>query len=165
MSRGVGFASLQGRPLSQGKSMASQPSIKTARTRRAVLPAELNVSFVERYMDGVELSKGAVQGIRFDIVDGEPSFRVGVRPGERGDITIEITVAAAQTLNSLRSGDPAYSPSIDHFRRMGQMGVDGDPSWMGSWLAVSSAWFGRLCLLGAGFGDKWRCFARRRRRP
>lgn len=102
--------------------------------KRSGLPAGLTVSFVERYTDGVELSEGAVQGISFDIVDGEPSFRVGVRPGEQGDITVEITVAAAQTLNSLRSVDPAYRAAIDRFRRTGEMRVDGDLSRMGTWL-------------------------------
>ncbi len=101
---------------------------------RSGLPPELNVSFVERYTDGVELSEGVVQGIRFDIVGGEPSFRVGIRPGERGDITIDITAAAARRLNSLRSADPAYRAAVDHFLNTGEMRVDGDPSRMGGWL-------------------------------
>ena len=32
---------------------------------QAELPPELNLSLVERYTDGVELSEGLVQGIRF----------------------------------------------------------------------------------------------------
>lgn len=43
---------------------------------RAGLPADLPLSLVERYVDGVELSPGLRQGIRFDIRDGAPSFVV-----------------------------------------------------------------------------------------
>ncbi len=49
---------------------------------------EPNVSLVERYTDGGDLSKGFVQGIRFDILGGKPSFRVGAQHGERADITM-----------------------------------------------------------------------------
>jgi hypothetical protein len=103
---------------------------------RSGLPPSLNVAFVERYVDGIELSQGFVQGIRFDIVDGKPSFRAGVRLGERGDITIEITTAAAQMLNGLRTADPAFEPAMDGFRITGEMRVDGDLSRMGDWLEV-----------------------------
>ena len=48
-----------------------------AATRSGLSP-DLNVSLVERYTDGVELSAGLIQGIRFDIRDGRPSFRAGV---------------------------------------------------------------------------------------
>jgi hypothetical protein len=47
------------------------------------LPKKLTVSFVEIYTDGVEVADGLMQGIRFDIIAGQASFRVGVRPGER----------------------------------------------------------------------------------
>ncbi len=63
---------------------------------RSGLSPELSVSLVERYTDAVELSKGFVQGIRFDILGAKPSFRVGARHDERADITIEITAAAAR---------------------------------------------------------------------
>jgi hypothetical protein len=49
-----------------------------------------NGSLVERHYDGVTLSDGLLQGIRFDIRDGQMSFRVGVRPEERGNVTIEV---------------------------------------------------------------------------
>ncbi|WP_220444976.1 hypothetical protein [Paraburkholderia sp. DHOC27] len=65
------------------------------------LPSELNLSLVERYTDGVALSENLDQGLRFDIVRGRPSFRVGAQHGERADITIEITAAAARALNKL----------------------------------------------------------------
>ena len=57
---------------------------------RSGLSPELNVSVVERYTDGIDLSEGLVQGLRFDILSGKPSFRVGARRDERADVTIEI---------------------------------------------------------------------------
>jgi hypothetical protein len=101
---------------------------------RSGLPRELTLSLVEIYTDGVELADGLVQGICFDIIAGRPSFRVGVRPGERGDVTIEITTAAAQRLNSLRSVDPSYADAINQALRTGEMRVDGAPSRFGGWL-------------------------------
>lgn len=100
------------------------------------LSSELNLSLVERYTDGVELSESLVQGIRFDIVGGTPSFRVGVRRDEQADVTIEITAAAARALNRLRSADPSYPAARDEFLRTGEMRVDGDPSRLGDWLAA-----------------------------
>lgn len=104
-----------------------------AAARAAPSPA-VNLSLIERYTDGVALCDGLVQGLRFDIVAGKPSFRVGVRRGERADVTIEITAAAARTLNLLRSDDPAFHAALDGFLRSGAMRVDGDPSRFGRWL-------------------------------
>lgn len=101
---------------------------------QAKLSPELNVSLVERYTDGVEMSEGLVQGVRFDIVGGKPSFRVGVRPDERADVTVEVTAAAARELNTLRSADPNYQAARDKFLSTGEMRVAGDPSRMGGWL-------------------------------
>ena len=101
---------------------------------QAGLSPELNLSLVERYTDGVELSEGLVQGIRFDIVNGKPSFRVGAQKDERADVTIEITAAAARELNRLRSADPSYPTARDKFLGTGEMRVDGDPSQLGGWL-------------------------------
>ena len=101
---------------------------------RSGLPKELTLSLVEIYTDGVELGDGLVQGIRFDVISGRPSFRVGVRPDERGDVTVEITTAGAQRLNSLRSADPLYAAAIDQVLRTGEMRVDGDPARLGGWL-------------------------------
>lgn len=98
------------------------------------LPPELNVSLVERYSDGVELSEGRVQGIRFDIVGGNPSFRIGVRLDERADVTVEITAAGARELNGLRSTDPAYQSASDRLLARGDMRIVGDPSRLGGWL-------------------------------
>jgi hypothetical protein len=102
--------------------------------KRSGPPPEMNLSLVEIYTDGIEMENGLVQGIRFDIIAGRPSFRVGVRPGERGDVTVEITAAAAQRLNSLRSVDPSYAAAIDQVLTTGEMRVDGDPSRLGGWL-------------------------------
>lgn len=101
---------------------------------RLGLSPELNVSIVERYTDGIDLSEGLVQGLRFDILSGKPSFRVGARRDERADVTIEITAAAARELNNLRSADPNYRASLDKFVSTGEMRVDGDTSQMGSWI-------------------------------
>ncbi len=98
------------------------------------LPPELNLSLVERYTDGVELLAGLVQGIRFDILEGRPSFRVGARRDERADVTIEITAAAARALNTLHGADPDYLAARDKFLSTGEMRVDGDPSQLGGWL-------------------------------
>ncbi len=98
------------------------------------LSPELNVSLVERYTDGVELSVGLVQGIRFDIISGKPSFRVGVRLDEQGDITIEITAAAARRMNLLGSADPHHRTALDTFLRSGEMRVHGDLARLGGWL-------------------------------
>ena len=101
---------------------------------RSGLSPELDLSLVERYSDGAELSEGLLQGIRFDIRGGVPSFRVGVGREERGDVTIEITAAAARELNRLRSVDPSYPNSRDRFLSTGEMRVEGDPSRLGDWL-------------------------------
>jgi hypothetical protein len=101
---------------------------------RSGLPKGLTVSFVEIYTDGVEVADGLVQGIRFDIIAGQASFRVGVRPGERGDVTVEITTAAAERLNGLRIADPRFPDAIDDVVRKGEMRVEGDPSRLGGWL-------------------------------
>jgi hypothetical protein len=103
---------------------------------RSGLSPDLTLSLVERYTDGVELSEGFVQGLRFDIVRGKPSFRVGARWDEKTDVTIEITAAAARALNSLRSADPQYSAACDRFLRTGEMRVVGDPSRIGRWLGA-----------------------------
>lgn len=101
---------------------------------KAGLPPELNVSLVERYTDGAEIGEGLVQGIRFDIVDGRPSFRIGAGRDERADVIIEVTAAVAHELNVLRSDDPAYPAARDLAIAEGNMRVDGDPSRLGGWL-------------------------------
>jgi hypothetical protein len=98
------------------------------------LPPELNVSLVERYTDGDEIGDGLVQGIRFDIVDGRPSFRIGAGRDERADVAVEVTAAVAHELNVLQSDDPAYAAAIDQAVVAGNMRVNGDPSRFGGWL-------------------------------
>jgi hypothetical protein len=100
----------------------------------AGLTLDFNLTLVERYTDGVELAGGHVQGIRFDIINGQPSFRIGVRRDERGDVTIEITASAARALNVLRSGDPDYQTALQDFQSSGEMKIGGDPSRFGRWL-------------------------------
>jgi hypothetical protein len=101
---------------------------------RSGLSQDLNVSLVERYSDGSELGDGLVQGIRFEIVAGAPSFRVGARPGESADVTVEVTAAAARALNLLFSTDPDYERARARLNETGEMRVDGDPSRLGCWL-------------------------------
>lgn len=99
------------------------------------LPPHMNLSMIERYTDGVELSAGLVQGIRFDIVDGQPSYQVGVQADQHADITMEITAAAAKQLNKLYSADPAYGAALNAHLSTGAMRLSGDTSTIGGWLA------------------------------
>ncbi|MFT3719663.1 hypothetical protein [Pseudorhodoferax sp.] len=101
---------------------------------QAGLAPELTLSFVERYTDGAELSDGLVQGIRFDIVQGKPSFRIGARRDERADITVEVTAAAARQLNVLRSADAKFPATRGRMLSTGELKVDGDLSRMGKWM-------------------------------
>lgn len=103
--------------------------------RRSGLPQGLTVSLVERYTDGAVLADGSVQGIRFDIVNGMPSFRHGVGRDERGDITIEITSSLARKLNLLKTADPEFKALLQSAVSSGDLKVDGDPSRLGSWLS------------------------------
>ncbi len=100
--------------------------------RTAGLSPTLTLSLVERYTDGLEISGGLVQGIRFDIINGNPSFRVGAGRDERGDITIEITSAAARKLNTMYGAE--FQKLRGAYLRRGEMRVDGDPSKFGEWL-------------------------------
>ncbi|PWC37679.1 hypothetical protein [Azospirillum sp. TSO35-2] len=109
-------------------------TMMTEAAARANLPADLNVSLVERYTDGVELFKDLIQGIRFDIVGGEPSFRIGARRDERADVTIEVTAAAARTLNALASADPSYQTARERFLGTGDLRVTGEVARLGDWL-------------------------------
>jgi hypothetical protein len=102
----------------------------------AGLAADLDLSLVERYTDGVELADGLVQGLRFDIVRGKPSFRVGARPGERADITVEVTAAASRELNSLYSADPRYAAATARLRDSSALKVEGDLARLGDWFGT-----------------------------
>ena len=106
---------------------------------RARLSPELTLSLVERYTDGFRLPGGLVQGLRFDIRSGTPSFRIGVRPEELADVMIEVTAAAAMTLNTLLSTDPAYSAAVSRYLETGEMRVTGDMSPLGAWFADTHA--------------------------
>lgn len=99
----------------------------------ASLPPDMNVSLVERYTDGVELSPGLLQGLRFSIKRGQPSFTVGVGPGESADITVEVTVAASYQLNTLYGSDPQFVAALDRLKRSGDLCVQGDMAGLGEW--------------------------------
>lgn len=103
---------------------------------RAGLPAHFHVSLVERYTDGAELAAWLVQGLRFDIIGGQASFRVGARQHERADITIEITAAASRVLNTLNGADPKFHAALADFQRTGDMRVDGALAQLGAWFGA-----------------------------
>ncbi|MDR9776933.1 hypothetical protein RJJ65_30640 [Rhizobium hidalgonense] len=99
------------------------------------LSPDLTVSFVERYTDGVVLADGSIQGIRFDITNGIPTFRYGVGRGEGGDITIEITSSVARKLNLVKTTDPEYKAAVKSALQSGGMKVQGDPALLGNWFS------------------------------
>jgi hypothetical protein len=103
---------------------------------RAGLPPNLDVSLVERYIDGVELSPGLVQGLRFDIKNGQPSFRVGAALDEHADITVEVTAAASHELNRLYSNDPRFEAALTRLKSTGDMRVQGDLPRLGNWFGA-----------------------------
>lgn len=103
----------------------------------AGLSPDLNWSLVERYSDGTELANGRMQGLRFDLVSGRPSFRVGVSIEERGDVTIEVSTAVARCLNRLSLADPAYGRAFKQAMDQGDLRVSGDLSSMAGWLAAA----------------------------
>jgi len=100
------------------------------------LSLDLNVSMVERYTDAVAISDEIDQGLSFYIRGGAPSFKVGARRDEKVDISIEITSAAARTLNLLYSADPKFAAAVETFLSEGEMRVSGDPSRLGDWLST-----------------------------
>ncbi len=105
--------------------------------RAAELPADLTFSLVEHYIDGPEIAPGLFQGLRFDITKGVPGFRVGVRPGEVGDITIHVTSEVARRLNQLYASDPALAQVRQAALASDQLCIQGDPSRLGAWFAAS----------------------------
>jgi hypothetical protein len=103
---------------------------------QAGLAPDCNISLLERYIDAVELSPGLVQGLRFDIIDGKPAFRLGAGADERGDITVEVTKAASYALNTLRSDDPHFHAAFTTLQASGQLKIGGDLSQLGSWFSA-----------------------------
>jgi hypothetical protein len=103
---------------------------------QAALGPAFNVSLVERYTDGVALAGGLVQGLRFDVIGGAPSFRVGARRDEPADIAVEITAAASLELNTLYSDDPQFEAALNRFQGSGEMRVTGDLSPLGAWFGA-----------------------------
>lgn len=108
-----------------------------AAARSAALPADLTLSLVEHYIDGPEIARGLFQGLRFDISNGRPNFRVGVTPDEVGDITIHIAPEVAQRLNQLYTSNPALEEFQLEALASGKLRIRGDPSQLGSWFAAT----------------------------
>lgn len=110
--------------------------ILTDAAEEAGLPLDMNLSFVERYVDGADIGDGRVQGIRLDIERGRPSYRIGAGRDEQGDIVVEVTARAARELNHLYSDDPAYAALFERYRVLGEWKVvKGDLAELGDWLA------------------------------
>lgn len=103
----------------------------------AGLPASQTISLVEHCIDGPEIAPGLVQGLRFDIRNGMPSFRVGVEPDEVGDITVHVTPEVAQRLNQLYTSDPALEQVQQEARVRDELRVQGDASKLGAWFPAS----------------------------
>nr|WP_313427318.1 hypothetical protein [Brevundimonas diminuta] len=101
----------------------------------ADLAPDTTLSILERYSDGDAIGDGRVQGIRFDLANGWPIFRVGVGADETADIVIELTKAAARTLNRLKSDDPVYAAEQARLLASGEMTVAGDLSAVVGWMA------------------------------
>lgn len=103
---------------------------------RAGLAPDENWSLVERYTDGTTLPNGRVQGIRFDIVNGLPSYRIGVHTDEHADVVIEVSAAVARELNLLYTDDPAYGAALDRAKQTGQISMEGDLSRIPDWFTA-----------------------------
>jgi hypothetical protein len=103
---------------------------------QAALPPTIHISLVERYSDGAALGGGLIQGLRFDIAGGQPTFRVGAHPGEQADITVEVSAAASLTLNSLYSADPAFHAALAEATRSGALRIYGDLGRLGDWFGA-----------------------------
>ena len=108
-------------------------SVMVDAATQAALPSGANISLVERYTDGVDLGTGMAPGLRFEIVDGKPSFRLGARAHERADITVEVTAAASRRLNTLYGDDPRFHAALADLQRTGQLKIDGDLAGLGDW--------------------------------
>lgn len=102
--------------------------------RKADLPADSNVSLVERYTDPADFGDGLVQGFRFAIVAGQPSCRVGAKPGERGDVTVEVSAAAARDLNAMPAA--AAAKARRRYIATGELRQEGDPAQLGEWFGT-----------------------------
>jgi len=100
---------------------------------RAGLSPLVNVSLMERYTDAGELSPGLEQGLRFDIIGGVATFRVGAHTGEAADILVEVTSSASKTLNSLHSDNPEFELAFAKFERTGEIRITGDMAKLGGW--------------------------------
>nr|WP_314547545.1 hypothetical protein [uncultured Massilia sp.] len=104
--------------------------------RQAALPPDLHVSLVERYTDGIEVAPGLLQGLRFDIAGGQPSFRIGAGPDERGDVTIAVTAAASRALNTMPGADPRFAALFADLQACGVLTIDGDLARLGAWFGA-----------------------------
>ena len=111
-------------------------TLMTEAALQARLPPDFHVCLVERYIDGVDLGAGLVQGLRFEIVGGKPSFRLGVRRQERADITVEVSVAASRELNTLYSADPDFHAAFAKSQSDGELKLDGDLALLGDWFGA-----------------------------
>jgi len=103
---------------------------------RAALPADVNLSLVERCTDGISLPGALLPGLRFELVGGQPTFRVGVRHDERGDIDIAVTAAASRELNTLYGADPHFQAALARLQHSGALTIRGDLARLGEWFGA-----------------------------
>ncbi|WP_374410368.1 hypothetical protein [Novosphingobium colocasiae] len=103
---------------------------------RAALPPDFRITFLERFTDGAILPGGYQQGLHLTITGGQPIFRAGVRPGERADVTMEVTRAGSYAVNTLYSADPALPATFNALVASGELRIDGDLSRLGEWLGA-----------------------------
>jgi hypothetical protein len=101
--------------------------------RQAHLPAGADVSLVEILVDRPPGADGLLPGLRFEIVAGQPAWRLGVRPGEGADIRIAVTAAASLALNTVVAADPAFGARLAGFLQQGALRIDGDMGRLGAW--------------------------------
>lgn len=103
---------------------------------QAKLPSDFNICLVERYIDGDEMKPGYVQGLRFEITGGQPSFSLGALRDERGNITVEVTAAASYRLNTLYGADPSFRTTVTDLQANGKLRMDGDFTRLGGWFST-----------------------------
>lgn len=102
----------------------------TQAAARVGIPPDLNLSFLERYVDGAMLDgpdSALHQGLRIDVVRGSLAFRSGVLADETAEVVIEVTVDTARRLNLLYSADPAYAQAAAKAIKDGSLRIHGDP--------------------------------------
>lgn len=104
--------------------------------RDAALPSGFDASLVERFIGGAALPGRQVEGMRFDILGGRPTFRIGVGAQETADVTIEVTAQVSRALNTLLGEDPRFAAEFTHAIEAGELRIVGDLERLGAWFGA-----------------------------